>query len=149
MSLSGNKKILKGYKGEKQQMKTILRFFRPKPVLTCVVVALLALSIFAVSAEAMFVPAASHQDATAAPTGSAVRTADLAKIQKALESKIIQQKLMDYGLSPEETMVRVNRLSDSQISLLASHADAIQAGGMRDSTIILILILVLLLILLI
>ena len=130
-------------------MKTMLRVFRFKPFLTYGVAALLALSIFTGSAEAMFVPAAPHQDSTSTTAGSADRTTDLAKIQKALESKIIQQKLMDYGLSPEETMARVNQLSDSQISLLASHADALQAGGMRDSTIILILILVLLLVLLI
>lgn len=130
-------------------MKTLLKIFYTKPLLACLAAALLTLSIFSGPADAMFVPAAHHQDSTVAPTESTGRTADLAKIQKALESKIIQQKLMDYGLSPEETMARVNRLSDSQISLLASHADAIQAGGMRDSTIILILILVLLLVLLI
>jgi len=130
-------------------MKTILRVFHVKSLLIYVTVALLALSIFTIPAEAMFVPAAPQQDATNAAAGPADRTADLAKIQKVLESKIIQQKLMDYGLSPQEAMARVSRLSDSQISMLASHADAVQAGGMRDSTIVIILLLVLLLILLI
>ena len=60
---------------------------------------------------------------------TAVRAADLAKIQAALESKIVQQKLMDYGLSPEETMARVNKLSDEQINHLATHAESLQAGG--------------------
>ncbi len=55
--------------------------------------------------------------------------ADLAKIQAALETKIVQQKLMDYGLSPEETMARVNKLSDEQINQLATHTDSLQAGG--------------------
>ena len=36
---------------------------------------------------------------------------------------------MDYGLSPEETMARVKKLSNEQISQLATHADSLQAGG--------------------
>jgi len=125
------------------------RVFHAKSLFTCLIVTLLALSIFIGPAEAMFVPAAPQQNTTNAAAGSADRTADLAKIQKVLESKVIQQKLMDYGLSPQEAMTRVSRLSDSQISLLASHTDALQAAGMRDSTIVIILLLVLLLVLII
>jgi hypothetical protein len=36
---------------------------------------------------------------------------------------------MDYGLSSEETMARVNKLSDGQINQLATHTDSLQAGG--------------------
>jgi hypothetical protein len=77
----------------------------------------------------MFVPAAPHLNGAAPAAASADRAADLARIQTALESKIVQQKLMDYGLSPEETMARVNRLSDEQINQLATHTDSLQAGG--------------------
>jgi hypothetical protein len=77
----------------------------------------------------MFVPAAPHQNAIGAAAVSGGRAADLARIQTALESKIVQQKLMDYGLSPEETMARVNKLSDEQINQLATHTDSLQAGG--------------------
>jgi hypothetical protein len=130
-------------------MRMMLSFFRRTPGLICAAIALLALSVFTAPAEAMFVPAAPHHEAAKTESVSPQRTADLAKIQKALESKVIQQKLMDYGLSPEEAMARVNNLSDSQVSMLASHADAIQAGGMRDSTLILVLLLILLIVLIV
>ena len=34
----------------------------------------------------------------------------------ALESKVIRQKLLDYGLSYEETMARLNTLSDGRFT---------------------------------
>jgi Family of unknown function (DUF6627) len=110
-------------------MKTMLKAFYTKPLVIYLVVALLAISTFAGPAEAMFVPASPHQDMTEATAVSAGRAADLAKIQKAFESKILQQKLMDYGLSPEETMARVKKLSDEQIHQLATNTDSLQAGG--------------------
>jgi uncharacterized protein DUF6627 len=110
-------------------MKTMLKAFYAKPLVIYLVVALIAISTFAGSAEAMFVPAAPHQDMTEATAVSAGRAADMAKIQKAFESKILRQKLMDYGLSPEETMARVNKLSDEQIHQLATNTDSLQAGG--------------------
>jgi len=104
-------------------MKTMLRAFYTKPLVIYLIVTLLAISTFAGPAEAMFVPAAPHQIMTEATAVYVSRTADMAKIQTALESKILQQKLMDYGLSPEETMARVNKLSDEQIHQLATHMD--------------------------
>ena len=53
----------------------------------------------------------------------------------ALESKVVQQKLVDYGLSPEETMARVNKLSDEQINQFATHTGSLQAGGDGGSVI--------------
>ncbi len=110
-------------------MNTMLKAFYTKPLVIYLVVALLAISTFAGSAEAMFVPAAPHHDMTEATAVSAGRAADMAKIQTAFESKILQQKLRDYGLSPEETMARVNKLSDEQIHQLATNTDSLQAGG--------------------
>jgi hypothetical protein len=110
-------------------MKTMLKTFYAKPLAVYLAVALLAITTFAGPAEAMFVPSAPSQNAAAPAASSAVRAADLAKIQATLESKIVQQKLMDYGLSPEETMARVNKLSDEQINQLATHAESLQAGG--------------------
>jgi hypothetical protein len=110
-------------------MKTIFKAFYTKPLVIYLVVALLAISTFAGPAEAMFVPTAPHQDMTEATALSAGRAADMDKIQMAFESKILQQKLMDYGLSPEETMARVNKLSDEQIHQLATNTDSLQAGG--------------------
>src|SRR5574337_1291838 len=69
---------------------------------------------------AMFIP--SHTAATE-------RQADTASIQKTLESTVVKQRLMDYGLSSEEAMARINKLSDEQIHQFASRLDALQAGA--------------------
>lgn len=123
-------------------MKTILKAFYTKPLVIYLIIALLAISTVVGPADAMFVPAAPHQNMNEATAVSASRMADMAKIQMALESKILRQKLMDYGLSPEETMARLNRLSDEQIHQLAIHTDSLQAGGDGGAGILLFLLLV-------
>jgi hypothetical protein len=130
-------------------MKSMLRAFYAKPLTIYLAVALLAISTFAGPAEAMFVPAAPHQNMAESAADSAVRAADMAKIQTAFESKILLQKLMDYGLSPEETMARVNTLSDEQIHQLSTHTDSLQAGGDGGGFIIGLLVVALLVVLLI
>ncbi len=69
---------------------------------------------------AMFVPSA--------PSDSA-RQADMVRIQKTLESAVVKQRLMDFGLSSEEAMARINKLSDGQIHQFAAHLDSLQAGA--------------------
>jgi sulfur relay (sulfurtransferase) DsrF/TusC family protein len=130
-------------------MKGILKAFYTKPLAIYLVMALLAISTFAGPAEAMFVPSTSHLDQASARAVSATRTADLSRIQTALELKIVQQSLQDYGLSPEETMVRINKLSDEQIHQLATHTDSLQAGGDGGGFIIGLLIVALMVVLLI
>ena len=130
-------------------MKTILKTFYAKPLAIYLAVALLAISTFAGPAEAMFVPSAPNQNAAAPPAAPADRAAGLAKIQAALESKLVQQKLMDYGLSPEETMARVNKLSDEQINQLATHTDSLQAGGDAVGLLVGLLVVAILVVLLI
>src|SRR5512147_635842 len=110
-------------------MRPMLASFYTKPLVVYLVIALLSLSSFAGPAEAMFLPASSLQDATGATAAFSARTADLAKIQAALESKVLRQKLLDYGLSPEEAMSRMDKLSDEQVHQLAAHTDSLQAGG--------------------
>jgi len=127
-------------------MKGLLNAFYTKPLAIYLVMALLAISTLSGPAEAMFVPAASHLDSTSTKAVSAARTADLSKIQTALESKIVQQTLQDYGLSPEETISRVNKLSNEQIHQLATHTDSLQAGGDGVVGLLVVVILVVLLI---
>ncbi len=108
-------------------MKTIMRAFYAKPLAVVLIATLLTITSFVAPAQAMFIPAASGEG-----TGlhvSADRAQDLARVEAALESKVIRQKLMDYGLSPDEAMARVNALSDQQLHDLAAHTDSVQAGG--------------------
>ena len=126
-------------------MKSILPAFYAKRLPVYLVVALIAISFIAGTTEAMFVPAAPQTQSTPFVD----RAADLAKIQKALESKALQQRLMDYGLSPANALAKINGLSDEQIHKLAAKIDALQAGGMSDSNFIIILLLIILIIILI
>ncbi len=108
-------------------MKSRLRSYYRKPIAVYLIAAIIAISTFAGPAEAMFTPAAPVKGAAAVANGE--RAADLSRIQAALESRIVRQKLVDYGLSAEDALARVNMLSDKQIHELAAHADSIQAGG--------------------
>jgi hypothetical protein len=69
---------------------------------------------------AMFLPA---------DQASPSRQADLGAIQKTLESAVVKQRLMDFGLSPEEALARINMLSDEQTHTLAANLDSLQAGA--------------------
>jgi hypothetical protein len=130
-------------------MKSVLKSFYTKPLVIYLSVALLAISTFAGPAEAMFVPAAPYQKSAAYPMESVGRAADIDKVQTALESKIIHQKLMDYGLSADEAMARVNMLSDEQLHQLAAQADSLQAGGDAVGVFVALVIVALLVVLLI
>jgi hypothetical protein len=130
-------------------MKTMLKAFYAKPLVIYLATALLALSTIAGPTEAMFVPAAPHQVSTGAADVSAGRAADLANVQGALESTIVQQRLLDYGLSPEDAMARVNKLSDEQINQLATHTDSLQAGGDGGSVLVALVVIGLLVVLLV
>jgi hypothetical protein len=110
-------------------MKSMLGSFYARPLAVYLIVALMAISSFAAPAEAMFIPAAPGGAAPAQSHLSGDRAADLAKVRAVLESKIVRQKLVDYGLSPSEAMARVNRLSDRQLHEFAARTDSIQAGG--------------------
>ena len=125
-------------------MKGILPPFYAKRLPVYLVVALIAISFIAGTSEAMFMPAAPQTQS--APLFD--RAADLAKIQTVLESKALQQRLTDYGLSPENALAKINGLSDEQIHQLAANIDALQAGG-RGGHLIIILLLIILIILLI
>jgi hypothetical protein len=57
------------------------------------------------------------------------RQTDIITIQKALESSVVKQRLMDYGFSSEEAMMRINKLTDKEIHQFAGNLDSLQAGA--------------------
>ncbi len=97
------------------------------------IIAVLALTLPA-QGWAMLVPA----------DQSGVRSTDLAKVQASIESSVIKQRLLDFGLTPEETTARLNKLSDEQIHQLAANMDAVQAGGdvLGDVVVILLIVII-------
>jgi hypothetical protein len=87
--------------------------------------------------EASFVP--SDQSAS-----SASRQMDMATIQKALEQKLVKERLKDLGYTEEEIKARLDRLSDAEVHSLASQLDALMpAGDGFEAAVIILLVLVL------
>ncbi|HZX14330.1 MAG TPA: PA2779 family protein [Thermodesulfobacteriota bacterium] len=60
---------------------------------------------------------------------TSVREINEEKIRRTLENKIVVEKLRSYGLSKEEVMAKMERMSDEQIHQLAALSDKIPAGG--------------------
>jgi hypothetical protein len=57
------------------------------------------------------------------------RSENLAKVQSFLENKIVVQKLIDYGVSPEEAKAKVEAMSAQDLNRLASLTDRATAGA--------------------
>jgi hypothetical protein len=111
------------------------RFFCNRVFICYLTVAFSVLS-FVSSAPAMFIPSPSEGN------GASHREMDLQKIQKFLESKLVQHKLSQLGLSREQIKERLHQLDRQQIHQIASQIDALEAGG--DSTVAWIIVLILL-----
>jgi len=94
--------------------------------------------------EAAFMPS------QAITISSGERAADVQKIQTVLEMKLVKQRLLDLGFSPEEIQSRISEMSDQQIHGFAQKLDDLKVG--QDSglgIVIAILVIVLLVILII
>ena len=77
---------------------------------------------------------------------ASVRDADWIAVQRALEHKVVAQKLRDYGVSPEQARLRLASLSDDEMHQLASATKGLPTGGDGLGTLIGILIVIILVI---
>jgi len=75
-----------------------------------------------------------------------VRMEEIGKIQLALENELVAAKLKAYGFTPEEIRLKLQEMTDDQISLLAQASDDILAGGDGVGLVIGILVIILLVI---
>ncbi len=57
------------------------------------------------------------------------RAADLPKIQKFLELKMVRERLEELGFTQDEIQARLNQLDDPQIHQLALNLDDLKVGG--------------------
>jgi hypothetical protein len=71
---------------------------------------------------------------------------DLETIQRALENKLVQEKLSAYGLTQEEIKAKLQSMTDQQRHLLAQASEKVLAGGNGIGAVIGLLIIVLLVI---
>lgn len=83
------------------------------------------------------------------PNGDTVlaREIDTERVRRTLENKIVAERLRDYGLSKEEVIAKIDKMSDGQIHQVASLSDQLPAGGASDfvfatTTIVLVAIII-------
>ena len=72
------------------------------------------------------------------------RLSDLGKMQKALESKIVRERLHQMGFTADEIQGRLDRLEDGQIHQFALRMDAAKVGGDAGLGVIVVLLALLL-----
>jgi hypothetical protein len=111
---------------------------------------LMALWFFGLVAFPSVAAASLAPSKTSGPTASVNREADLQAVQKALEHKLVAQKLKDYGVSASEVQARLPRMSDAEVHQIAMLSkklpqggdDVIVIGGIVTILIVIILIIV-------
>lgn len=81
-----------------------------------------------------------------ATTVASARDADLLVAQRALENKVVAQKLRDYGVSPDEAQLKLASMSDQDLHRLASASKGLPSGGDATGAIIGVLVVVILVI---
>ena len=59
---------------------------------------------------------------------SAERSADLKKVQKFLEMKMVRERLKELGLTREEIQSRMDQISDQQLHQVALKLDNLSGG---------------------
>jgi hypothetical protein len=77
------------------------------------------------------------------------RMADIEKIQKVLEMKMVRERLEKLGFAQDEIQSRLSSLSDRQVHNLALQIDEIKVGGDGLGIIIALLVITILVVLLI
>ena len=80
---------------------------------------------------------------------SSGRAADLDSIRQALETKMVRERLEQFGLTSDEIDSRLSQLSDDQLHRLALQVDEIRAGGDAAGVIIALLVIILIVVLII
>jgi len=106
-------------------MKELRLCFR-KALVIYLVLALMVLGCLPTDVMAAIIP--SDLD-TASVTVGMDRVADIQKIQTALESKLVVQRLTDLGLTVEEVQQAMAKLTTQELHDIASNLDGVQAGG--------------------
>ncbi len=95
-----------------------------KSIAVTLVLAVTWTTFIQTQAQAMLVPSQAVQ------TESTIdRSADIAVIQQTLESKLLREKLKDYGLNEAEIQTRLSRMSDQEVHQLASQIRAVNPSG--------------------
>jgi hypothetical protein len=111
--------------------KSLLNLSFTSSLIVYLTFTLVVMGAFPADLYAMFLPSSPIESADRDASSSS-REKNIQNIQKTLESKILQQRLKDLGLSPEQISSRVSQLTDDQLHRISSRIDAIQTGGGDD-----------------
>jgi hypothetical protein len=79
-------------------------------------------------------------------TIASARGADLLIARRALENKLVAQKLRDYGVAPSEAQAKLASMSDQDLHRLASASKGLPSGGDATGAVIGVLVVVILVI---
>jgi hypothetical protein len=112
-----------------------MKRFLAKSVTWYLVVAMCALG-FVPRVEAGFSPSAVNA------LDQMGRQADLVKIQKILELKMVKERLEKLGFTTDEIQMKLSNLSDDQIHQLASNLDGLKVGGDGGWIIVVLLLII-------
>lgn len=77
------------------------------------------------------------------PLNTASRKADMGRVQRVLEEKLVQERLQSIGLSTDEAKSRLDKLADEELHSFAKNLDSIYPGGDVTSLVVLLLIVLL------
>jgi hypothetical protein len=75
---------------------------------------------------------------------ASARDADMVMAQRALESKVVAQKLRDYGVAPADAQAQLASMSDADLHTLASASKGLPSGGDGTGAIIGVLVIIIL-----
>ena len=104
----------------KSPMSYYIRF------IACLLSLTVSAACCATQASAMLIPAGV---ATTNKAPSPQRIEDMRKIERVLESKVLQDQLHKLGMSETEINYKLSRLSDNQVHQFASRVDKATSGG--------------------
>ena len=76
------------------------------------------------------------------------READINKIQRVLESKMVSQRLSELGFSMDEINSKLQQLNDADVHQFASQLDSLMPGGDLGVIVALLVIVILVLVIL-
>lgn len=74
---------------------------------------------------------------------TSARSADMKRVQTALESKVVRERLRALGLTDKEIESRLGKLSDQQVHKLAKDIDTLAAGGFIEAVLVLVVLVLL------
>jgi len=73
------------------------------------------------------------------------RAADIEKVQKALETKMVRERLEQLGFTQEEIQGKLSGLSDQQLHQLALQIDDVKTGGLDAIIFLLVIVIIIVL----